>query len=418
MNKIIFPSSIKGTIAAPASKSYMQRTVAAALLCDGITTINNPSFCEDSMRSIEIAEQLGAKIDVSENKITITGGLKPINNILNCGEAGLSLRMFTPIAALHNKTIILNGEGSLKTRPLPSVEEPLKHLGVKVETNNGFIPIEVCGPIKGGNITIDGSISSQFLTGLLMALPLAENNSTITVDNLKSKPYIDITLTLLKTFGIKVINNNYTKFTIKGNQKYLPQTYTIESDWSGLSFLLVAAAINGDVTITNITAVSKQADYAIIYALKKAGVNIEINKNKILVNKSTILGFRFDATECPDLFPPLVALASAALGTTVITGVSRLKHKESDRAKALVKEFSKIGIDIKIDGDNLIIKGGKIKGTTVNAHNDHRIAMALSCVAIIADAPITITGAECVAKSYPEFFDDMELLGLKTETNR
>lgn len=418
MNKIIFPSSIKGTIAAPASKSYMQRAVAAALLCDGITTINNPSFCEDSMRSIEIAEQLGAKIDVSENKITITGGLKPINNILNCGEAGLSLRMFTPIAALHNKTIILNGEGSLKTRPLPSVEEPLKHLGVKVETNNGFIPIEVCGPIKGGNITIDGSISSQFLTGLLMALPLAENNSTITVDNLKSKPYIDITLTLLKTFGIKVINNNYTKFTIKGNQKYLPQTYTIESDWSGLSFLLVAAAINGDVTITNITAVSKQADYAIIYALKKAGVNIEINKNKILVNKSTILGFRFDATECPDLFPPLVALASAALGTTVITGVSRLKHKESDRAKALVKEFYKIGIYIKIDGDNLIIKGGKIKGATVNAHNDHRIAMALSCVAIIADAPITITGAECVAKSYPEFFDDMELLGLKTETNR
>ena len=410
MIKTVNPAFLKGTIAAPASKSYMQRAVAAALLSEGTTTILNPSFCDDSLRAIDIAKTLGAKVNNEDNRITIVGGLKATNNTINCGEAGLSLRMFTPIAALLNKPITINGEGSLKTRPLPSIDKPIKQLGASIKTNNGFIPVEVCGPLQGGKANVDGSMSSQFLTGLLMALPLAKNNSTIVVNNLKSTPYIDVTLDVLNSFGIEVINNNYTEFFIEGNQKYKPQTYTIESDWSSLSLLLVAGAINGDITITNVSINSKQADIAILEALKRAGVNIVINNTNITVNKSNIVGFNFDATHCPDLFPPLAALAAVANGKSVIKGVSRLKHKESDRALAIVNEFSKLGVECHVNNDDLIIEGGKIVGNNVDSHNDHRIAMALSCLSLVADKPVIISNAECVAKSYPNFFHDIENL--------
>ena len=410
MIKTVNPAFLKGTIAAPASKSYMQRAVAAALLSEGTTTILNPSFCDDSLRAIDIAKTLGAKINNQENHITIVGGLKATNNTINCGEAGLSLRMFTPIAALLNQQITINGEGSLKTRPLPSIDKPLQQLGAQIKTNNGFVPVEVCGPLQGGIVNVDGSMSSQFLTGLLMALPVAKNRSTIVVNNLKSKPYIDVTLDVLNSFGIEVINNNYTEFIIEGNQKYKPQDYTIESDWSSLSLLLVAGAINGDITITNVSTNSKQADIAILDALKKAGVNIVINNNTITVNKSNIVGFNFDATHCPDLFPPLAALAAVANGKSIIKGVSRLKHKESDRALTIINEFSKLGVACYVNNDDLIIEGGKIVGNNVDSHNDHRIAMALSCLSLVADKPIIISNAECVAKSYPNFFHDIENL--------
>lgn len=410
MNISIKPSKINGTVNAPSSKSEMQRVVAAALLAEGVTTITNPSYCEDAKAALNIIQNLGAKITINKDSTEVYGGLQPKQNILNCGEAGLSLRMFSPIAALCEEEIILQGEGSLKTRPVYMLEEPLKMLGAECVTNNGFPPVKIKGPLKGGSITIDGSVSSQFLTGLLMALPKAPQNSQIKVKSLKSKPYIDMTISVLEKFEIKIDNSEYKVFDIPGNQTFKPCNYSIEGDWSGASFLLVAGAVAGKVKVNNLKMDSIQADKRIIKALELAGAQIEMNDNSICVTKNNLECIEFDATDCPDLFPPLVALTANCKGTSVITGVERLKHKESDRATVLKNEFANIGINVEIKGNNMLVHGGKISGGRIFSHNDHRIAMAGAVAALSADKEIIIEEAECIAKSYPAFFDDLETL--------
>ncbi len=412
MNKTIFKSYISGTINAPSSKSYMQRAVAAALLANGKSTLRNVCLCNDALRSIDMAIALGAIIDINNKDITINGGLSPVTDTLNCGESGLSLRMFTPIAALHNSPISITGKGSILKRPLPNIQEPLEQLGVKVFSNNNYIPVTVKGPLIGGTTNVDGSLSSQFLTGLLMALPVAKNDSILYVDKLQSIPYIDITLDVIKSFGIKIKHSNYKEFLIKGNQKYKPTDYSIECDWSGIAFLLVSAAINGDIIVNNINNKSVQGDIAVLDALKRANVNYNISNDTIHVSKSKIKAFCFDATHYPDLFPPLAALAAAANGTSVITGINRLLHKESNRAESIITELNKLGIECKVSDNSMYIKGGIVKGGVTDSHNDHRIAMSISCLALIAETPVTINGAECVSKSYTHFFKDIANLGV------
>jgi 3-phosphoshikimate 1-carboxyvinyltransferase len=413
MKKSVSPSSINGVISAPPSKSYMQRAIAVSLLAKGKSKILYPSYCNDAISALNIAEALGATIVKGEDFVEIDGGLNLKSNQLNCGESGLGMRMFSPIAALFDKEIFLNGEGTALTRPVNMVETPLKKLGVDVESNNGLLPLKIKGPIKNGVVEIDGSISSQFLTGLLITLPVFEKNSIIEVDNLKSKPYIKMTLDVMYDFGVSVSNFDYQIYKILGNQKYMPTEYAIEGDWSGAAFPLVAAAINGKVTIDHLKVDSFQADRAIIDVLKKAGANIEIDGDKITVSKSELHGFQFDATHCPDLFPPLVALAAHCKGMTSIKGMVRLIFKESDRAKVLKEEFSKLGVQIEVFSDKMIIHGGGVIGGVVHSNNDHRIAMAAATIALKAKRPVIIEDAECVAKSYPNFFEDIQKLGVE-----
>lgn len=411
MQKLIKPSEINGSVKAPASKSMMQRAIAAGLLAERKTIISNPTFCNDSLAAMRVATALGAKIIRDDNKVTITGGSDIKENILNCGESGLGIRMFTPIASTWSSEITLKGEGSLVSRPVSMIEAPLRELGIMCESNNGFPPITVKGPIKGGIAHIDGSTSSQMLTGFLMALPKAQNDSQLIVKDLKSKPYIDMTIGLLKFFNIEIEHTNYEIFNIKGNQKYKARNYIVEGDWSGAAFLLVAGAVGGQVDINFIDNNSSQADRKIIEAIIKAGAQLHFEARMISTKKNELVAFNFDATDCPDLFPPLVALAANCKGTTKIKGVSRLKHKESDRATVLTNEFSKMGIHISIDNDLMLIEGGEINGCTIDSNNDHRIAMAAAVAAINATSPILIEGAECTAKSYPEFFDDFAQIG-------
>ena len=236
-------SSVKGIVSAPPSKSAMQRYIAGALLSDGISEISSPSYCDDSMAAIAIAGSLGAEITVSDDIVIVNGGFRPVREEIFCGESGLSARMFATIAALHDRMIILNGKGSVLRRPVKMMEQPLTDLGVEITSNNGFLPLKIKGPLSGGEIRADGSISSQFITGLLMALPVAQNNSRIIVDNLVSKPYIDLTIRILEEFGIEIINREYSEFRVKGNQKYVAGSFTVEGDWSGAAFLLVMGAI-------------------------------------------------------------------------------------------------------------------------------------------------------------------------------
>lgn len=411
MERYVEPSKIKGQLKAPASKSMTQRAIAAALLADGQSIIHNPSYCDDSLTAMSIACGLGARVEPQANELKINGSGILKEPKLNCGESGLAIRMFSPIAALYPAEITMVGANSLKKRPMFMIEEALNQLGVKCTSSGGFLPLTIQGPIVGGYCEIDGSVSSQLLTGLLMALPLAARDSEIKVNNLKSQPYIDMTIQILKSFGITVHNTGYYLFHIPGNQKYIPHIYTVEGDWSGGAFLLVAGAVNGQLSVQGLRTDSMQSDMAIIKALEKAGAQMKISENQIEISKSELKAFEFDATESPDLFPPLVTLASYCDGVSIIKGVSRLMYKESDRATTLKEEFGKMNIRIEIKDDLMSVTGGQPGGARVESHDDHRIAMAVAVASLGATGRVNIRDSQCVAKSYPGFFDDLRNLG-------
>ena len=411
MERCLEPSLIKGNIKAPASKSMTQRAIAASLLTDGESIIHNPSYCDDSLAAMSIAVGLGARVEPQVNQVKIVGSAELKETKLNCGESGLAIRMFSPIVALYPTEITLVGANSLKKRPMFMIGEALSQLGVKCKSTGGFLPLTIQGPIAGGKCEIDGSISSQLLTGLLMALPLAAKDSEIKVNNLKSRPYIDMTLQLLKSFGINITNSNYSLFQIPGNQKYTPGSYTVEGDWSGGAFLLVAGAINGQLRINGLRRDSAQSDLLVIKALEMAGANMIISDEHIDISKSKLKPFDFNATDSPDLFPPLVALASYCEGVSTIKGVSRLVFKESNRAQTLKEEFGKMGVKIDLNDDLMHITGSRPQGVKVESHEDHRIAMAIAVASLGATGKVSIRDSQCVAKSYPGFFDDLRQLG-------
>jgi 3-phosphoshikimate 1-carboxyvinyltransferase len=325
--------------------------------------------------------------------------------------------MFTSVAATSDQSITVTGSGSLVKRPLAFFNEVLPQLDVQCSSQNGLLPLQIKGPLHPKTITVDGSLSSQFLTGLLLAYAAADaSDVTIKVKDLNSKPYIDLTLKLMADFGLKVpVNSNYEEFYF-GKQsiaQFANETisYTVEGDWSGGAFLLVAGAIAGDIIVYGLDVFSTQADRAILHALMQAETNISIEEKQITVRKSTLKAFHFNATDCPDLFPPLVALASFCDGTSIIEGVHRLTHKESNRAVTLQEEFGKMGVEITLQDDLMLINGGKgLKGTSVHSHHDHRIAMACAVAALKADGQTDIDVAEAVNKSYPNFWRDLSIL--------
>ena len=427
MKVTIQPSQLKGIVHAPASKSSMQRALAAALLSKGKTIIQNPGHSNDDLAAIDIIQALGALVEsegspvveVKKDELYIESeGVFPITRDVNCRESGLSIRMFTPIIALSDKAITVSGEGSLKNRPMDFFDEVLPQLGVKFKSNDGKLPMTVQGPLVPANIEVDGSLSSQFLTGLLMAYSAAgANDVSIKVKDLKSKPYIDLTLDVMKQFGMNVPENkNYKEFVFHNEPTHDSQLtthqYTVEGDWSGGAFLLVAGTIAGSITIRGLDLSSTQADRKIMDALMNANAAIAMEAKGIQAHPGGLRGFEFDATDCPDLFPPLVALASYCEGETKIKGVRRLKHKESNRAVTLQDEFDLMGVKITFDDDIMIIHGGEVvKGADVHSHHDHRIAMACAVAALGANSETVIDEAYAIKKSYPDFYNDLKSLG-------
>lgn len=412
MERSVEPSFFTGEVKAPPSKSMTQRAIAAALLAEGESLIVNPSYCDDSLAAMSIAVSLGSRVEPGPDSMRITGSRALKETKLNCGESGLAIRLFSPVASLFDAEITVTGAGSLKRRPMTMIEEALRQFGVGCTTTDGLLPLTIRGPLRGGECDIDGSISSQLLTGLLMSLPVAEKDSVVRVRNLRSKPYIDMTLEVLRDFGIDVSNENYELFRIPGRQKYLPRTWEVESDWSGGAFLLIAGAINGNIKVSGLRIGSHQSDAAVLNILQDAGAAMKITGETVEISKSDLKAFEFDATEAPDLFPPLVALAAYCKGTSIIMGASRLIHKESDRAAALISEFEKMGIRVEAVDDSLTVTGGQVTGARVNSHEDHRIAMAAAVAALGASGTVHIKDSHCVGKSYPLFFDDLRKAGV------
>ena len=411
MKTTIHKGRIAGSITAPASKSYAQRAVAAALLAGGETTLTHLDLCNDTRAALDVARRLGASVSHEGTTYTIRGGLNPVSTKLNIGESGLATRLFTPIASLCHMPITINGEGSILRRPIEMMEEPLQALGVEVISNGGYLPISVKGPMRGGEIHVDGSLSSQFITGLLMALPLSPNDTVLHVENLKSRPYVDMTIDLAARFGVAIEHNNYEQFYIAGGQHYTPCTYNIEGDWSGASCLLVAGATAGSITIRNLNHISLQADLAIIEALARAVAEIITTNSSVTVHEGPLHAFEFDATDCPDLFPALAALAASCEGTSVLTGTQRLTYKESNRAETIAEVFGRLGIGVDLSEENTMrITGGPVSSAVVDSHNDHRIAMAAAVAALSSDDSVVIEGADAADKSYPNFWNDLDTL--------
>ena len=451
MVAIVHPSKLTGSQTAPASKSSMQRACAAALIHIGKTIIHNPGHSNDDLAALDVIQKLGAIVEIEKPRnekgntgsiVVNSNGVKPIGPSMNCGESGLGIRMFTTIAALSSELISIEGKGSLVKRPMHFFDEILPKVGVKVHSQKGFLPIEIQGPLVPANITIDGSLSSQFLTGMLMAYAASGVQEVeIKVIDLKSKPYIDLTLAVLNAFGWKVEHTNYESFRFLAHAPLKPVIeYTVEGDWSGAAFLLVAGAIAGPIKVKGLQLNSTQADKKIMEALLSVKANMIQEEDGILIGPVTdvssnnsnnnannnlnnsnaysngLLAFEFDATDCPDLFPPLVALASVCNGITKIKGVSRLAHKESDRGLTLQTEFAKMGVQIDLVGDEMLIHGGAlIQSATVFSQQDHRIAMACGVAALVANGPIEITEAEAINKSYTDFFTHLQELGAKVD---
>lgn len=416
---LVQPSSISGIIQAPASKSAMQRACAAALITGGRTVIHNPGNSKDDTAALDVIQQLGAKVLVDSGKLIVDSeGINPIADKLHCGESGLGIRMFTPIAALSDKEITITGEGSLTTRPMQFFDEVLPQLGVSVRSNGGKLPLVIKGPLQPKNIEVDGSLSSQFLTGLLMAFSAAgANDVSIKVNDLKSKPYIDLTLQLMKEFGLKLPENrDHREFYFNNETLHSPLStinYTVEGDWSGGAFLLVAAAIAGSIRVDGLMCTSKQADKKIVEALLDSGADVRVADDFVEVSRNNLHPFEFDATDCPDLFPPLVALAANCKGVSSINGLKRLKHKESDRGITLQEEFSKLNTKIDLNGDEMLVYGNErivVKNPSLSSHHDHRIAMACAVACLNADIAVEISNADAVKKSYPGFWDHMKQL--------
>lgn len=410
-------NSIRGHLFVPPSKSYAQRAIALAGLAQNNITIQRVGNNDDVLAAQRIVQSLGAEIIVEGDTVIVFREIDKTNKEdiqIDCGESGLSTRLFSAYSLLFEQNFKIIGTGSIQQRTMKMVIDGLKQFGKTISSNQEKLPLTISGKAKPIKLEIDGSVSSQFLTGILIVAPFLPFDTEIEIKNLKSKPYVHMTVDLLRRFGLEFKQNGVEYFYIYGNQEiYKPVEYSVEGDWSAASFFVVAAAIGGKVQLSGLKKYSKQGDKEIVGLVEKVGTKVVWDKEELIVEKNKISAFEFDATECPDLFPPLVVLASFATGKSVIKGVSRLIHKESNRALALQKECAKVNVKIEIENDNMIVYGNTIKvedGTVFNAHNDHRIAMAMSLYALISDVPFVIEGASSVNKSYPGFYTDFRAL--------
>ncbi len=411
----VSPGRVDGEIRAPHSKSVFQRAVLAAILAEGTSQIRAGVPCDDDEAMLGAARAMGVRVAMLDDRIEITGPASPAGGEINCRESGLCLRTVAAVASLFDAEFLLTAEGSLRKRTVEMVTGPLSSLGARCTAAGGLPPMRIRGPIRGGVVEVDGSISSQFVTGLMIALPRCRDDSEIFAPGLRSRPYVELTTALLRRFGVHVeVDPGWERFAIDGAQRYRPAVIEVEGDWSGAAFMLVAGATAGRVTVCGLDPESVQPDRRILAAMDDAGAKVRIEGDRVTATKGELWGFEFDAADCPDLFPPLVALALGSRGTTTIRGAARLKHKESDRGLALKEEFGKLGGQIDIDGDVMRIEGGAIGGGRVKSHSDHRIAMSLAIAALSAKDAVEIEGDESVSKSYPRFFDDLEGTGAMT----
>lgn len=393
-------SILSGEVTLPPSKSAAHR----ALICSFLAGGGNVSPIIDS-------KDMEATLSVIE-------GLKNENIVLNCIESGSTVRFMIPVAASLGKKVTFIGEGSLLSRPLNEYINLLPKHGVDVKSEGG-LPLTISGKLENGSYEIAGNISSQYVTGLLLALANLEGDSAVILTTpLQSKPYVDMTVKIMNDFGVNIRETDFG-YLIKGSQKFKKLDYTIEGDWSHAAFFLAAGAIGGCVTLKGLDINSSQGDKEIIDIIKKFGGNIKIKNNDIICQKGNLKGTVINVENIPDMVPALAVLAAFSNGKTIIEGAERLRFKESDRIKSVIYNLMAIGADVTETDDGMIIEGGKkLHSAELKGFNDHRIVMAFSVAALFLDGETTIDDALSINKSYPQFFEDYNKLGGKANVIR
>jgi 3-phosphoshikimate 1-carboxyvinyltransferase len=420
--KVKKTSKLQGQICAPPSKSYTQRMLIAAALSDGIGKVSNPLLSEDTQATYRAITSLGAKVKTAQDCWTVQGAnpLKAASEMIDVGESGATLRFMIPIAALANGRSAFLLSSSLERRPIEPLLNSLKELGVKAYPKQigAFSVIVVEGNgISGGKTAITGDVSSQFISGLLFACPMAKNATEITLTTpLESKDYVKMTQEVLAQHKIKIeISEDFQCISIPSNQTFKQTDSKVPGDFSSAAFLLAAAAItNSKVKINNLDYMSAQGDKSVLGILKQMGVNGKVCKDSIEIEGSggLLKAVDVDAKNIPDLVPVCASLACFADGTSKIYNASRLRFKESNRLASVYAELTKMGASIEMDENSLTIKGPcQLHGAIIDSHNDHRIAMACTVAALGAEGETTIENAHCVRKSYPLFFNDLNSIG-------
>lgn len=397
MKAKITPSVLKGEVNAPPSKSMAHRLLISAGLSEGESEISGVAFSEDILATLSCLETMGAEIKTENDKVTVKGAKPCLNDEreFSARESGSTLRFFVPILLLSEKTQTFTGYGRLMERPMSVYEEICREKGLYFEQKNGTV--KICGRLSGGKFTVKGDISSQFISGMLFALPLCQCDSTIElIPPVESIDYINMTIDAMKKFGVSVQWKSETTLYLKGNQQYVGRTLAVEGDYSNAAFLHAFNLLGGDVAVGGLDSDSLQGDK--IYG--------EYFK-RLSEGKPTL-----DVRNCPDLAPVLMTVAALKNGAVLI-GTRRLKIKESDRAEVMKEELSKFGAEITVKENEVIIEKAHLHKPEekLYAHNDHRVAMSLSVISSLYGG--VIEGAECVKKSYPDFFVQMKKLGLE-----
>jgi 3-phosphoshikimate 1-carboxyvinyltransferase len=412
-------SKVSGELFAPPSKSYTHRAITIAALSDECV-IHRPLLSADTLATVRASEAFGADIQKMDDKLIVHGvkGKPAIpSNIIDVANSGTTLRFMTAVSALTDGVTVLTGDSSIRGRPNQPLLNVLNKLGVNAYStrDNGCAPLVVHGGLKGAITMIDGSISSQFISALLIACPLTTQSTTLSIKGeLKSRPYVDITIELIEKAGAEIFveEGNNIKFIIPANQKYNLKEYTVPGDFSSASYLLAAAAVTGSsITVKNLFP-SEQGDKIIIDVLRKMGADIAWDEHNGIVklNAGELKATTFDAGATPDLVPTIAVLAACAKGVTVIENAEHVRYKETDRLHAMALELSKMGISVKEETDQLTITGGTLKGADLHGWHDHRIVMSLTIAGMVA-GNTTIDTTESVDISYPDFFEQMKSIG-------
>ncbi len=415
MRIVIRKSEVNGNIRAPSSKSMTHRGVFCSALASGESKIDNPLISDDTVASLKAIQALGILVDQKEDSWHIKGEtLKAPQDAIDCVESGTTLRFLTGICALVNGRSILKGGPSLSKRPIKPLLSALGHLGVRYDYENNVLPIKIYGKggFEGNEVTIRGDISSQFVSALLLIAPFACDYLKIKVTKrLESAPYVALTLDSLKAYGVNVeTSNEFREFLVK-RQEFKPTNFEVEGDWSSGAYMIAAGTMFGKTSIENLNKRSSQADSQIIGILSNMGAKIQSRESSVIAEKSILKGIEKDLTDIPDLFPIIAVLCSVAEGKSKLTGLKRLRIKESDRINTMQEGLKRMGIKTSYKNDTMIIHGGSPKGAKIYSQNDHRIAMAFGILGQVAEGETTILDAECVSKSYPNFWNDLELLG-------
>ena len=412
-------SKLKGEVTVPPSKSMAHRAIICASLGKGVSKIENIDYSDDINATIDGMISLGAIIEKNKDKLTITGAFnkeakRNTVRTIDCNESGSTLRFLVPISLLFDGMTKFVGRGNLGKRPLDTYFDIFKEQGVKYSTVDGRLSLMVKGKLDSGEFTLAGNISSQFITGLLFTLPLLEGDSKIILTTeLESKGYIDLTLACMKDFGISIENNNYKEFIIKGNQGYVSRDYRVEGDYSQGAFYLCANALGSEVEVKDLRKDSLQGDKEVIEILEKMGAKFNFKDNLSCHVEGDLVSTIIDASQCPDIIPVISLVAALTKGKTEIINAGRLRIKECDRLKAVATELNKLGARIEEKEEGLVIYGVQELegGIEVWSWKDHRIAMTLAIAATRCKKPIIIKDYDCVAKSYPRFFEDYKMLG-------